>query len=133
MATAPKLTAVPDPPDIMRCTAEGFFSPEAAKAALEELKAAGKGMDRVYLIMDLTRVTGLDPRARKIAAEVMADFPLVGTVLIGASFPVRVVIHFVNGVGKLIHGKDRPFAFVSNEAEALAWVDAERRTRSSRV
>jgi hypothetical protein len=113
--------------DLVLASFAGHFSAEEAAAALREVKRRAADLDRVFLIVDMAGVTGVDPNARRAAAEEMTDFPLAGTAIIGASFQLKIVIHFIAGVGRLLHRQNRPYTFSADEAEARAWIDRVRR------
>ncbi|HVK69015.1 MAG TPA: STAS/SEC14 domain-containing protein, partial [Polyangium sp.] len=85
----------------------------------------------IFWLVDLTHLDGITPEARRLLSERDARAFLRGIVLIGGGFPQRVLATLALKAVRLFwrHKTHVPFAFLADEREALAWIEAERRAR----
>ncbi|TKD00093.1 STAS/SEC14 domain-containing protein [Polyangium fumosum] len=117
-------------PDLLHTRAVGPISRDEFATALDVIERhAERGP--IFWLVDLTHLDGITPEARRLLSERDARAHLRGIVLIGGGFPQRVLATLALKAVRLFwrHETHVPFAFLADEREALAWIDAERRAR----
>ncbi|HRI53564.1 MAG TPA: STAS/SEC14 domain-containing protein [Pseudomonadota bacterium] len=104
----------------------GSFSLAEAKqytALLDSLTAAGGPL---FGILDLQNASGLDPQTRAWIGRWARQAQILGIAAVGASPVMRTVLTLLSNVTRLLSRRSRPMAFCVTEAEARAWVAAQR-------
>ena len=115
--------------DTMRVVFQGLVSlPEiqAIVAVLTRWQQERKGIQ--YLFYDASRLLPFEPDVKR---WVMNDFkgpPLRGVLVVGASPTLRVMMTVVLKTLELVRQKlERPIILLKTEADALAWIEADRK------
>lgn len=87
-----------------------------------------QGRDRLFLLIDLGGLEGIDPEVRKESGLTMKTLPLRGIVVYRASFKAKVLAKLiVSAMNIFKSGTDRaPMEVFDTELEAKAWI-AKRR------
>ncbi|MDI1446411.1 STAS/SEC14 domain-containing protein [Polyangium sp. 6x1] len=121
-----------EPPDLLHTRAVGPISRDEFAAAFDEIELRARE-GPVFWLVDLTHLDGIAPEARRLLSERDARALLRGIVLIGGSFPQRVLATLALKAVRLFwrHETHVPFAFLTDEREARAWIEAERRAHPS--
>lgn len=115
--------------DVLGLHFEGQVTEDDLK--LLRVVMGGYAASHFFLVADMTDCTGIDAAARKY----MADWSRMNafnpsTVVYGLNFATRAIVMLALNAIKLIGKKDLDVSFVKTEAEALAWVEAQRALRS---
>jgi hypothetical protein len=114
-----------EPPDLLALSLNGPIEAEDVMAVLAVLEEVARGR-QVLILNDVSRTSGPTPRGRKIAASDPRAKFLGPQAMIGAIFPLRVVVSMLETAARLIQGKVAPTAFFDDEASARAWLAAQR-------
>jgi hypothetical protein len=121
-----------EPPDIIRVFWDGPASAEAINDLYTWSESLFPDGRRYFVIADMTRIDPVDAAARKGAASDPRARRMAGLAIIGASFQLRVVMGMFMKALELFYGDEIcRMEFFDLEAEALAWVDAERARRAT--
>lgn len=118
-----------EPPDLLWVIWEGHTTLAQMVAVYAFLETFARGAGSVYLLQDLSGARGLAPEARRLVATDERTTLLAANACYGAPFHVRVMATMVERAIRLIRGAVVPVAFVSSEAEARIWLDAQRDRR----
>ncbi|UQA56164.1 hypothetical protein [Polyangium aurulentum] len=117
-----------EPPDLLRSRPVGLISREELSTSLDIIELHGRKAP-LFWIVDLSRLGGIAPNARRLLSERDARSLLRAIVLVGGSFQQRVLATLAIRAVRLFwrHKTHVPFHFFATEAEGRAWVEAERR------
>jgi len=109
----------------------GIISRDELAVALDLIERLAQNGPLFWLV-DLTGLEGLDPNARKLLSERDARAFFRAIILVGGSFHQRVLATLaIKGVRLFWRHKTHvPFAFFGDEAEAIAWVNTERKRKT---
>ncbi|UQA59724.1 STAS/SEC14 domain-containing protein [Polyangium aurulentum] len=114
-------------PDITVLTYRGRLNAEEVRA-LTAVGEMGPHAGRFQLsIVDAREFGGVDPAARRAAAERPVQMSRVFAAYVGASFTMRAVITMTNRASKLLRGHSRDVAFFDDFDSARAWLGEMRR------
>lgn len=119
-------------PDLLLSRPVGHISREELASALDVIEHQARNGPLFWLV-DLTRLAGLTPEARRLLSQRDARAFLRAIVLVGGSFHQRVLATLVIRAVRLFwrHKTHVPFAFFADEPTARAWIEAERRGHSA--
>lgn len=88
--------------------------------------AAGKA--QIFVLVDLSRVRSVSPKARAAGAQSRGVLPVRGIASCGGSFGIRALASLVARAAKLLSGQaDSAFEAFETEAEARRWFADRRR------
>lgn len=80
-----------------------------------------------FVIADLSQLTNIEADARELAARDTRMHDIMRVAMLGASFHIRVVVSMITRAMELFYKEQRgKMRFFDNEADALAWLKAER-------
>jgi len=105
---------------LVRITWQGELDGDNLVEVVDWYMKETEGWGDLISINDCSRVTGIPASARKRATELSSERSR-GTVISGASFPIRTVATMILKVMNMGRKSDNPTAFVSTPEEALAW------------
>ena len=113
--------------DGILCTVlDGTFSEDMGRAlAATCLRLTESGRD-VLLLCDTHRASALPSAARKVVAHEMRGVRLAAVAVVGASFTMRVASTLTYKGIQIVTGQSYPLEFFATEAEARAWLLAQR-------
>ncbi len=120
-------------PDLLRSSPVGPISRDELAAALDVIEHHARNGRPLFWLVDLSRLAGLTPEARRLLSERDARAFLRGIVLVGGSFHQRVLATLAIRAVRLFwrHKTHVPFAFFADEPTARAWIEAQRRGTSA--
>jgi hypothetical protein len=101
----------------------GAVSPDDIRRGFAERARLVAGRPRIFLMIDLSRVTSVSPAARKAIGDHTGGVPVLATVVIGAPFAIRTLATLVSKGVQILRGVAEPsLAFFDSEAEGRAWL-----------
>ncbi|WP_437809169.1 STAS/SEC14 domain-containing protein [Sorangium sp. So ce1078] len=115
-----------DPDGFLYTVVEGDLSDDMAReiaAACKRLSDSGR---EVLVLSDTRRVGTILPSARKVMASEMRAVRFDAIALFGASFAVRVISTLAAKSVQILTQQSYPVQFFDTEAEARAWLGAQR-------
>ena len=117
-----------DEPDIVYLCPKGEVSGPDGRELNRLQVEMGKGHERLFLLIDLSGLEGMDPEVRKESGLTMKTLPLRGIAVFKASFKAKVLAKLIVSAMNLFKsGADRaPLEVFDTEQEARAWI-AKRR------
>lgn len=114
------------PPDTVRLWWKGSASRDDFVRILEWSTLQMEGRP-YFVIADLSQLTNINPDTREFAAKDTRMHAIMRVAMLGASFHIRVVVSMVTRAMELFYEEQRgKMRFFDNEADALAWLKAER-------
>jgi len=115
-----------EPPDLFISDIRGDASTDEINEVTDELERfARRGTGKIFLVSHLSNLGVMTAEGRRAMMRVVPL--LAGAVYIGASVRVRVTFSLVRKAAVLLHRiPDFPMIFMNSEAEARAWVEAQR-------
>lgn len=114
-------------PDILVSRGEGESDANAIRTFNRLAEELARKHGRLYLIADMSKSAAMGPEARKAAGEFTAGAsPFQAMVIFGASFAMRTVVNMMMRAAHLLGRTESTLYFVANEADARAWIDAQR-------
>jgi len=116
-----------EPPDVFSIRYSGDVLRAEAEEMTDAYEQFYKEGRRIYLLLDLTRIGAIPAESRKLAAARAARRKNEHAVFFGASFTMRLVTRLVTKAIALARGEPDFSVFVATEAEARAWIEAQRR------
>ncbi len=109
------------------CTVvEGDLSDEMARAIAAECKRLSDSGREVLVLCDTHRTGTISPSARKVMANEMRAVRFDAIAIFGASFAVRVISTLAAKSVQILTQQSYPVHFFDTEAEARAWLLAQR-------
>jgi hypothetical protein len=120
-------------PDLLRSSPVGPISRDELAAALDVIEQQHARNGPLFWLVDLSRLAGLTPEARRLLSQRDARAFLRAIVLVGGSFHQRVLATLAIRAVRLFwrHKTHVPFVFFADEPTARAWIEAERRGASA--
>lgn len=112
--------------DIVLVRLRGDCNLSDAKQICDELVALIGRWGRVYLLHDLTLAGSIPPESRRFLADWNKLYTLGGVANFGGSAAVRMVTLLLMNAYRLIRSGGTPLTYVGSEAEARAWIAAQR-------
>jgi hypothetical protein len=83
---------------------------------------------RIFIIIDQSQAGTTPPESRRFLAEWNKRHNLGGVALFGGNAAVRALATLITTAIRLIRPSSAPMVFTANEAEARAWVAAQKRS-----
>ena len=111
-------------PDQVHLVWNGDVTAEHVLAAYETFESLGQ--PRLYLMSDVTRSGTPSEHARKTLVQDKRLRMIYAMACIGASFPMQIVTNLMIRAGQLFRGDLVKATFARDEAEARAWLSAQR-------
>jgi len=113
--------------DTFFLTCHGQMSRDEAICVHAEIEAILRRLGRVYVIVDVRDSAGATPECRRWIGEWNERHRATGVAIYGnTSAAARSIIAMVFTVIRFCRKSSLPMMWVKNEAEAIAWVAAER-------
>jgi len=115
-------------PDIIFMRLIGEVSKAEGLELNQRHRSFGDGRHHVFFLIDLERLTRIDPEVRRVATETLRDVPLRGIALYRAPLKAKVIAKLIITALNMFK-KDaatNPVLFASSEDEARAWLAARR-------
>lgn len=116
-------------PDTLCIYLEGPLTAVEAKAIIAKIHELGQQHGPMYWIIDVSRFSSSGERVRDVFVNGGRErYPILGGVMCGAPFPVRVAMMMALTAGSRIMPKSFsfPFEFTATEDEARAWIASKR-------
>jgi len=131
MPSPPQTHATTEEPDIVHWHLAGHVAPEDIARIYDVQLAFAEGRTHLFVIVHIHQMKPLSAETRKAVAHGPTSghhtLPTRGTVVIGASFHIRVLGQLANKAAALLHHTpEEPIRFVDSEQEARTWI-AQRR------
>ncbi|XXT16919.1 STAS/SEC14 domain-containing protein [Sorangium sp. So ce429] len=126
LSSGARLELREEPDGILFVAFEGALSDEMARAitaAFQRLSDSGRD---VLVLSDARRNESIPPSARKALANGMRSSRLDAVAAFGSSFSVRVIATLTAKSVQLLTQHSYPIVFFDTEAEARAWLLAQR-------
>ncbi|WP_437611016.1 STAS/SEC14 domain-containing protein [Sorangium sp. So ce834] len=118
---------VRDEPDgILRVAVHGDLTDDRARAVIGVLRRAAHDGRDVLVLADVRHTGSIPASARRISAEEMRTARIDAVAIVGASFPLRVVVTLLAKGVHILTGQLYPQQFFDTEGEARAWLLAQR-------
>jgi hypothetical protein len=116
-----------EPDTVYLCPNGAVSGPEGTELNRLQVEMA-KGCERLFLLIDLSGLEGMDAEVRKESGLTMKTLPLRGIAVFGASFKAKVLAKLIVSAMNLFKSAaDRaPLELFDTEQEARAWI-AKRR------
>lgn len=124
-----KQMTVFEPPDIFFLKCRGHINWDEGSEINRRHREWGKGLDRIFYLIDLAELDRVDPEVRKDATSTMAGLQLRGMVGFAAPLKARVLAKLIFTALNMFSNKaDKvPLHFTDTEEEARAWIEDRRR------
>lgn len=116
-------------PDTLSIQLVGPLMAVEAKAIIAKIYELGQQHGPMYWLIDVSRFSSSGERVRDVFVNGGRErYPILGGVMCGAPFPVRVAMMMALTAGSRIMPKSFsfPFEFTATEEEARAWIAAKR-------
>jgi hypothetical protein len=122
-----------EPPDVWVLRYGETVTAKDCYAFMEAQKRLVAERGGIFQIGDYSRVRSIAPEVRKLSAEMTAPPELLGSVIFGVSFHVRVLAKLTMALRALAKRElSLKYAMVESEAEARAVIDQWRRDRQQK-
>lgn len=111
-------------PDVLHMKWRASFGEAEADALLaytHELKAQ-HATKPLMLYIDVREAGSIDARARKKISELTKEKPYAASVVVGASFTIRVAVELIVNAARLLVKDSAPTRFFDDETSAHAWL-----------
>ncbi|WP_044988292.1 STAS/SEC14 domain-containing protein [Sorangium cellulosum] len=121
-----------EPNGILYVSPEGELSEEMARsiaAASRRIKESGR---EVLALADVSRIKAVPHDVRKLMASGALGARHDAVAVVGASFALRVLAMLTARSMNLLTSRSYPIEFFATEAEACAWLLAQRERRRAR-
>lgn len=117
-----------EPPDLLLMQYRGHLTAAHIERAVAESKRCIGEQPYHIALLDISKLQGMTPEARKIAVASSDAVNIRGVAVIGASFHFKVLGRLLGRAAQLVYrAKDNPLEFFDSEAEARVWL--KERTR----
>ncbi|WP_437722079.1 STAS/SEC14 domain-containing protein [Sorangium sp. So ce861] len=123
---AARLTLREDLDGLLCTVVEGDLSDDMAREIAAACKSLSDSGREVLVLSDTRRIGTILPSARKVMASEMRAVRFDAIALFGASFAVRVVSTLAAKSVQILTQQSYPVQFFETEAEARAWLLAQR-------
>lgn len=112
--------------DLVLVRVRGDYNLPDAQQVGDELAALMGRQGRVYILVDLTQAGTIPPESRRFLAEWNKQYTLGGVANFGGGAAIRLLSTLLMNAYRLIRPEGAPLVYVGSEAEARAWVAAQR-------
>jgi hypothetical protein len=117
-----------EPPNVCVITYRGDIVEDEVAELFEAIRLLVDSTKAFFFIIDLRQQSNLTPAARKRVSQELKAIQPQAVAIIGASFPVRVLVILIEKAAGVLSKADRPFnRFFDAEADARAWIEERRR------
>lgn len=116
-------------PDTLCIHLNGPLMAAEAKVIITKIHELGREFGPMYWLIDVSQFSSSGERVRDIFLNGGQErYPILGGVMCGAPFPVRVAMMMVLTAGSRIMPKSFsfPFEFTATEEQARAWIAGKR-------
>lgn len=116
-------------PDTICIYLEGPLMAVEAQAIIAKIHELGQQHGPMYWLIDVSRFSSSGERVRDVFVNGGRErYPILGGVMCGASFPVRVAMMMALTAGSRIMPKSFsfPFEFTATEEDARDWIASKR-------
>lgn len=117
-------------PDIIYLKLTGTVTDDEVKVMNDLHLDFCRGRDRVFFLIDMSRLEGLSNSVRKATIQALNQMPLRGLSIYQAPLTARVLAKLLV-TGMKLFGKRIPLHFSDDEAGARAWIAEQRPAVSS--
>lgn len=119
--------------DVMRVVEQGLVSLSEIQTLMALIKRWQKEYGIQYALLDVRRMLPFEPEVKKWLMHEFKTIRLRAVVGIGASATVRIMTSLGEQAMDLLGYKDRTMIVsLRTEAEALAWIEADRKKHRER-
>lgn len=112
--------------DIVFLIQSGDYTPDDALKTHAEIEGVLYKVGRVFIMVDQRNAGVTHPDTRKTIAAWNKRHKATGAVIFGGSLASRAAATLVLGAVRLFRPDTLPTVFVETEAEARAWISAQR-------
>ncbi|WP_437776782.1 STAS/SEC14 domain-containing protein [Sorangium sp. So ce1097] len=120
-----------DPDGFMYTHVDGDLSEDMARALAAACRRINESGREVVMICDARRMGTVPAPTRKAMAEGFRPVRFIAIAVFGASFTVRVISTLAMKSIQIVNRQAYPVEFFATEAEARAWLVAQRDARSA--
>jgi hypothetical protein len=113
-------------PDVILIRQHGDYHLSDAHQVADEINAIQRRYGQMFMIIDQTQAGTTPPESRRFLAEWNKQNALRGVAIFGGSPTVRALATLITTAIRLFRSDSSPLVFTANEAEARAWIDAQR-------
>jgi len=116
------------PPDLLDLVIRGVFGPKEAAEFLRVVFETGDKYGKFFLRCDVRAMTEVPPQSRALLSRLDRPYPYRGIALVGASFPMRILIDTILRAGRTLGPRyfGFPATFHEDWESAGAWISKER-------
>ncbi|WP_437757012.1 STAS/SEC14 domain-containing protein [Sorangium sp. So ce1389] len=115
-----------EPDGILHVAVDGDLSEEIARSIAAASRRIAESGREVLVLADVSRLKAIPPDVRKLMASGMVPARHDAVAVLGASFTLRVVATLTARSLRLLTSRSYPVDFFVTEAEARAWLLAQR-------
>ncbi|WP_437733570.1 STAS/SEC14 domain-containing protein [Sorangium sp. So ce1335] len=115
-----------EPDGILHVTVDGELSEEIARSIAAASRRIAESGREVLVLTDVSRIKAIPHDVRKLMASGTLAARHDAVAIVGASFTLRVVAMLSARSLSLLTSRSYPFEFFATEAEAHAWLLAQR-------
>ncbi|XXX78206.1 STAS/SEC14 domain-containing protein [Sorangium sp. So ce134] len=115
-----------EPDGILRLTIHGELTADRWRAILVVLRRVAESGRDVLVLADARHMGPIPGPVRKVLADEVRNARIDAVALFGASFPVRTIVTLLAKGIHMLTGLPYPQQFFAAEAEARAWLLAQR-------
>ncbi len=122
-------------PDLLSATLRGPLTVEEAETIVRRVHEIGQEHEPLFLMLGVEQYESSGERVRQVFTSEGGSYPIRAGVIWGASFTIRVAMSMVLTAGARIMPSrfSFPVKFVATEAEARAFLLAQRPAASGRA
>lgn len=115
------------PPDLGHVIYDGQVDGPMVASLNAQSRRILLGRPRLFMLVDVTKLTKITSEGRKLAAQGSQDLNLRGVAIVGASASIRIIAGLVGRAVELLSGStNNPTRFFETEREARTWIAARR-------
>ncbi|WP_437600701.1 STAS/SEC14 domain-containing protein [Sorangium sp. So ce590] len=115
-----------EPDGILRLEIHGDVTGDRARTILGALRRLAESGREVLVLADARHTGAIPPSVRKVVAEEVRSARIDAVAILGAGFSLRVILTLLAKGVQLLTGRSYPQQFFGTEAEARAWLLAQR-------
>ncbi|WP_437509326.1 STAS/SEC14 domain-containing protein [Sorangium sp. So ce1099] len=115
-----------EPDGILHVAVNGDLSEEIARSIAAASRRMAESGREVLVLADVSRIKAIPPGVRKLMASGAVAARHDAVAVLGASFTLRVVATLTSRSLRLLTSRSYPVEFFATEAEARAWLLAQR-------
>ncbi len=115
-----------EPDGILYATAHGDLSEEIVRSVAAASRRIAESGREVLVLTDVSRIKAIPHDVRKLMASGALEARHDAVAVVGASFALRVAATLTSRSLRLLTSRSYPVEFFATEAEARAWLLAQR-------